>query len=261
MTLPFLKWAGSKRQLLPDLRKYVPSDYSVYFETFLGGGALFFDIAPRRAVLADANWELIETYRAVRDYVEELIKLLSKYPRDRDVYYKIRDESTNDRSSIEIGARFIYINRCGFNGLWRENKKGQCNVPFGDMKAPVCDAERLRACSKILKNAEIFHLDFSVAMRAKDGDFCYFDPPYVPLNATSNFVAYTSKGFSSENQVRLRDLALRLRSRGVHVLLSNSNAPVVRSLYQDFEIKEVMARRGINSKADGRGKIKELLIR
>lgn len=263
MTAPFIKWVGGKRQLLPELRARVPSKFGRYFEPFVGGGALFFDLAPELASLTDMNERLVRTYRGVRDDVNGVIALLSEYPHEERFYYDLRAVDIDTRSDVEVAARFIYLNKTCFNGLYRENKAGRFNVPFGRYTNPtICDEEALRACSEALKGAHIAVLDFEAAVAdAEAGDFVYFDPPYVPLTATSNFTSYTSGGFTQADQLRLRNLALDLKRRGVNVLLSNSSTGAVRELYADgFVVEEVSARRAVNSKASGRGAVKELLV-
>jgi len=264
VTQPCIKWAGGKRQLLPEIRKHVPKKFGRYFEPFIGGGALFFDLEPCGATLCDQNERLVRTYIGVRDDVEGVIRLLSTYPYKKSFYMKTRALSTTRMSGAEQAAWFLYLNRAGFNGLYRVNKKNEFNVPFGRYENPtICDAERLRECSKALGSAVIAKCDFQKMLDgARKGDFVYFDPPYVPLSATSNFTSYTDKGFGPADQVRLRDVALSLKKRGVHVLLSHSSAPMVRDLYASgFQIFPVTATRAINSKTEKRGAIAELLIK
>jgi DNA adenine methylase len=261
---PFLKWAGGKRQLLPALLERVPAHYDgTYFEPFLGGGALFFALRPRRAVLADVNERLIRTYEGVRNDVESVIALLEKYPHDPKFFYEQREVDIDARSDAEVAAWFIYLNKTGYNGLYRVNRRNRFNVPFGRYVNPaICDKSTLRACAAALRGVELLVEDFeAVTERAKPGDFVYFDPPYVPLSATSSFTSYTSGGFGLPEQTRLRDVAKQLKQRRVHVLLSNSSAPFIRELYgEGFEIEEVSATRFVNSRASARGAIPELLI-
>ncbi|EYF02183.1 DNA adenine methylase [Chondromyces apiculatus] len=261
---PFLKWVGGKRQLLPELSPRIPADYGTYHEPFVGGGALFFHARPHRAVLSDANERLIRTYRGVRDAVEEVIDLLSSYPHDRAFFLEMRGIDIDARSDAEVAAWFIYLNRTGFNGLYRVNRSNVYNVPFGDYTSPViCDAENLRACAEALRATTLRCESFEKVLdRARPGDFVYFDPPYVPLSASSNFTSYTRGGFGMTEHERLRDVAWKLKARGVHVLLSNSSAPEVHALYGErFELASVGAARAVNCKASGRGKVQELIIR
>jgi DNA adenine methylase len=261
---PFIKWVGGKRQLLSSLEPRVPSRFNSYHEPFVGGGALFFHLLPENAVLSDTNERLVRTYRGIRDAVEDVVTLLSSYPHDRDFFLQMRTVDIDAKSDVEVAAWFIYLNRTGFNGLYRVNRNNVYNVPFGDYDNPtICDADNLRACARALKHADIRHASFeSVLDRARPGDFVYFDPPYVPLSASSSFTAYTSGGFGMAEQEKLRDVARDLKARGVRVLLSNSSAPDVYRLYEDgFELAEVGATRAINCKGSGRGRIQELIIR
>jgi DNA adenine methylase len=272
---PFIKWAGGKRQLLAQLSRYVPERFNRYIEPFVGGGAVFFELASRlpvvsgdvalpRALLADVNERLVRTYCGVRDSVDEVIARLREYRHDEGCYYQVRETPIDAAGDAEVAAWFIYLNKIGFNGLYRVNRKNRFNVPFGRHKNPtICDEVTLRACSRALRGVDVRVADFEVtAAQAKPGDLVYFDPPYVPLSMTSSFTSYTSVGFDTQCQIRLRDLALRLKQQGVHVLLSNSSAGLVRELYQaDFELIEVSATRLVNSKATRRGAITELVIR
>jgi DNA adenine methylase len=260
---PFLKWAGGKRQLLPSLLRHAPANPPRYFEPFVGGGALFFAMRPEKAVLADVNERLIRAYEGVRKSVDEVIRLLRSYPHDPEFFYSFRQKDIDDDTDAEVAAWFIYLNKTGFNGLYRVNRRNRFNVPFGRYANPtICNEPTLRTCAAALVGADLRVQDFeSVVERAKAGDFVYFDPPYVPLSTTSSFTSYTSQGFGDAEQIRLRDTALRLKERGVSVLLSNSSAPSVRKLYADgFAVTEVSATRLVNSKATARGAIVELLI-
>lgn len=266
---PFLKWVGGKRGLLPTLNAHAPSNFGRYHEPFVGGGALFFHLAhrrtlPRGAILSDNNARLIRAYRGVRNCVEDVITRLRSYPHDKDFYLRMRETPVDDGSDAEVAAWFIYMNRTGYNGLYRVNQQNRFNVPFGDYQNPkICDPEGLRACSRALSCAELRCEPFDlVAERAEPGDFVYFDPPYVPLSATSSFTSYTASGFGLVHQQKLADVARALKGRGVHVLVSNSSAPLVRELYREgFVAVEVQAARSVNSRGNGRGKIAELLMR
>jgi DNA adenine methylase len=260
---PFIKWVGGKRQILHALLAKVPQKISTYFEPFVGGGALFFALSPKLAVLSDQNERLVHAYRGVRDDVEGVIELLSTYPHDRDFFLEMRKRSIDYSPDVDVAAWFIYLNKVGFNGLYRVNAKNVFNVPFGSYDNPmICNADLLRACSKVLCGIDIRHSDFgAVADWAKSGDFVYFDPPYVPLSTTSSFVGYTDKGFGPNDQIRLRDVAFALKERGVNVLLSNSSAGFVRKIYGGrFVCEEVMAARNVSCKAATRKKIAELII-
>lgn len=261
---PFIKWVGGKRQLMPELLRRIPGTYGRYFEPFVGGGALFFELAPRAASLTDVNRRLIRTYRGVRDDVEGVISLLTGYPHTSEFFYELRASAVDSGTDVEVAAWFIYLNRTCFNGLYRVNRKNGFNVPFGRYTNPtICDYEGLRACALALQGATLEVSDFEAAVAdAQTGDLVYFDPPYVPLSVTSSFTSYTADGFGSADQKRLRELASALKQRGVHVLLSNSSAGLVRDLYADgFQVDEVSASRRVNSKASGRGAVVELLIR
>lgn len=264
--VPMLKWAGGKRQLLPEIGKHISADFAGrYFEPFLGGGAVFFDLTTTMAptsYLGDANAELITTYTAVRDDVEAVIAALRAHARQHseEHYYAVRAQTV--RSAASVAARMIYLNRTCFNGLYRVNKAGKFNVPFGKYANPtVCDEDNLRACSRVLKYAELACADFaSVLAVARSGDLVYLDPPHVPVSETGDFTAYTAAGFGVADQERLVGVARRLKETGVQVLLSNADLPAVRKLYDGFEMRSVKARRNINSKGGKRGTVGELLI-
>jgi DNA adenine methylase len=268
---PFLKWVGGKRQLLWAIRERVPRSYSGrYFEPFLGGGALFFDLmstperAPREAVLADTNARLIRAYKGVRDDLKKVLRSLKSRGNTKEEYYRTRDQDIDEsESDAEVAAWLIYLNKTGYNGLYRVNSRNRFNVPFGRYEKPAFyDPETLKRCADALATADIRLEDFEKATaKAKKNDFVYFDPPYVPLSATSSFASYTKGGFDLDEQRRLRDVARSLKKRGVHVLLSNSSAPEVFELYKNgFTITEVRATRVVNSKASGRGAVTEVLI-
>jgi DNA adenine methylase len=259
---PFLKWAGGKGQLLAALRPFVPTAYERYFEPFLGGGALFFDRLPKRGVLSDVNAEIVECYAAVRDQVEKLIVSLGRHRYDADHYYATRDTDPASLSPVERAARTIFLNKTGFNGLYRVNRAGKFNVPFGRYAKPlICDPENLRACSAALAKVELAVCDFEeAASRARAGDFVYFDPPYVPVSRTSAFTAYAAGGFGPKEQARLAEVFERLALRGARVLLSNSDVPEIRQLYRGYRIERVRATRAINSNASRRGPVSEVLV-
>jgi DNA adenine methylase len=263
---PFVKWVGGKRQILGELRREAPARFVRYHEPFLGGGALFFHLRPKRAILTDSNERLIRTYRGVQNNVEEVIGLLKEHQLRHNRRYFLATRAAPDvdgGSDAEVAAWFIYLNRTGYNGLYRVNSRNVFNVPPGNYKKPkICDEDNLRACARALRGARLAVSSFErVVRRAKPDDFVYFDPPYVPLTRTSNFTDYTSKGFGEAEQTKLRDVARALRDKGVHVLLSNSSAPLVHQLYSDFRRIQVSARRAVNSQADGRGPVQELLLK
>lgn len=265
---PFLKWAGGKTQLLGELLARRPAPFNTYFEPFLGSGALFFALFRagliRHAVLSDLNRELIDTYIAIRDYVEDVIALLRDYPYDRAFYYALRERDPWALSLPERAARMIYLNKTGYNGLYRVNAQGKFNVPFGRYKSPrYFDAENLRAVSCALQGVTLRWTHFtSVLDEAHEGDWVYFDPPYLPLSATANFTEYYAEGFGLREHELLRDLCSALSARGVFVMLSNSDCEAARKLFAapHFYVHVVMASRAINSKGTQRGKISELLV-
>lgn len=269
---PFLKWVGGKSQLLAQLRSEIPNPMNCYFEPFVGGGALFFDMLPKQATLIDTNEELINAYSVVRDQVEDLIEALKEFRYDSELFYQVRNADRSDSyrdqnnwTPLRRAARLIYLNRTCFNGLYRVNSRGQFNVPFGRYSNPtILDVTTLRACSAALYQTNLVVGNFAlVETMATAGDFIYFDPPYVPLSDTASFTSYTKSGFGPNEQAALRDCARRLVERGVKVLISNSDTPLIRELYaaEPFEIRTVFASRAVNSKAERRGKVAEVLIR
>jgi len=263
---PFLKWAGGKRQLLHELLARLPRTFNAFHEPFLGGGALFFRLFSKglltRACISDINRPLIETYLAVRDSTEEVIACLGMHRNEENYYYSVRDRDPERLSSAERAARIIYLNKTCYNGLYRENSSGRFNVPWGRHKNPlICDEATLCADAVALRSADIGCREFKTVLdRAEPGDLVYFDPPYHPVSGTAYFTAYDRSGFGESDQIALRDLLERLASRAIHVILSNSDTPFVRNLYQGLAIHEVKAQRAINSKASRRGKVGELII-
>jgi DNA adenine methylase len=279
--IPFIKWVGGKRQLLPQIKQRIPKNFGTYHEPFLGAGALFFDLEKDSARVNDLNLELVNVYETIRDDVDSLIKELNhhKSKNSKDYYYEIRDwdrsPSYTKLSPVKKAARFIYMNKVGYNGLYRVNSKGQFNVPYGRYKNPsIFDEDLLRKISTYLnsKDVKFSSVDFEEAVKdVKQGDFVYFDPPYDPLTKTSSFTKYHKDGFSSEDQKRLKRCADALVHKGAKVILSNSNTKFINDLYNNkiddaksdvkyFIIELIEARRSINSVADKRGKIKEVLI-
>jgi len=234
----------------------------------VGGGALFFTLADRgrfeRAVLNDFNGELMDCYRAIRDFPEDIINRLGQRPVNKKTFLELRAQMPKDLDPATRAARTIYLNKTGFNGLFRVNKKGEFNVPWGKCKSTkrVLDAANLRRCSEVLNRfVSLLSVDFANAVQgAGDGDVVYFDSPYIPLNATSNFTSYTSDGFTLDDQYRLAAYFKELVKAGVYVLASNSDTEITRKLYEGFEMHQIQARRCINSKGDKRGTVRELLI-
>lgn len=268
MTYPFLKWAGGKRQLLPAILNRLPSEMGTFYEPFLGGGAVLFALARegcfRKAVVNDVNQELVHTYETLRssEGVNGVIALLKTYPYERTFYDEMRARIPANLTPVEAAARFIYLNRTGFNGLYRVNKDGRFNVPFGAYTNPtICDDSNLLAVRDCLKDVTFESRDFEESVApATAGDVVYFDPPYLPKSATSNFTSYTEKGFSLAEHRRLAALFRRLADRGVRCLLSNSDVPLTRELYEGLKVETVDARRNINSDGDGRGAVTEILV-
>ena len=262
---PFVKWVGGKRQLLNVLNAAAPAKFGRYFEPFVGGGALFFSRLPELATISDANPELINCYQIVRDDVDALIRSLRRHKNEEEHFYAVRAKDTATMTPVQRASRFIFLNKTCFNGLYRENKSGQFNAPFGKYANPkIVDADNLHAISKYLREQEIdiFCAGYqNVLDRATSGDFIYFDPPYAPMTKTANFASYTKGGFSLDNQAELAAAFSELTRRGVHVMLSNSNTEVIRDLYRGFQIQTVHATRAINCKGSGRRKeANEVLI-
>lgn len=291
---PFLKWAGGKRQLLPELRRYYPASFNAYIEPFVGSGAVFFDLAARGrlaarpVLLADTNADVVGCYQALRREPDAVIAALGALAREHDrrgvaFYYEVRDGRFNPGRlartggarrgyPAELAAMLIYLNRTGFNGLFRLNTQGVFNVPAGRYERPrICDHENLRAVARVLAQpgVRVRQQSFErVLAQAAPGDFLYFDPPYAPVSTTASFTAYTSGGFGEEDQRELQRVIVALAGRGCQVLLSNSTAPLVRELYAEapearaagLSVRTVLARRAINSRASARGTVREYLI-
>lgn len=263
---PFLKWAGGKTALLSTLLAYAPLSFANYHEPFLGGGALFFALYRQQritqAFLSDINAELIDAYRALQQDVEAVIRVLETYPHDKDFYYHLRGLDPATLPLPTRAARMIYLNKTGYNGLYRVNRAGKFNVPFGRYKNPnYKDFANLRAVSKALQQAQLFCGSFEMVLEhARPGDFVYFDPPYDPLSKTANFTQYHANGFGRQDQERLAQVFHELTQRGVWAMLSNADTPFIRALYQDFAILSVQAPRFINSKGNRRGPQSEVLV-
>ncbi|MGI6156223.1 MAG: DNA adenine methylase [Enterococcus lemanii] len=272
---PFTKWTGGKRQLLPKLRDKIASienTIPTYFEPFVGGGALLFDLQPKKAVINDYNSDLVSAYKVIKDEPQKLLGILEQHQENnsKDYYLFIREMDRNGKieqlSEVERVARFLYMLRVNFNGLYRVNSKGQFNVPYGRYKNPkIANPENIFSVSDYLNNNQVlmYNGDFEEAVKqASSGDLVYFDPPYAPVNETSSFTSYTANGFNEADQIRLRDLFVTLDKKGVYVMLSNSSVPLIHDLYSDYNynIDIVGATRMINSKPSGRGKVDEVII-
>ena len=269
---PFLKWAGGKQQLLPQLEPLFPQKFHRYIEPFVGGGAVFFHLwnsgrLPKEVYLFDSNEELINTYLMVRDEVDKLIDLLTLHreKHSREYYYFIRnlDRKPSTRlSDVERAARTIYLNKTCYNGLYRVNSKGQFNVPMGRYKNPaILNAELLRAASLALQGVNLKVLDFRrLPEISHSRDFIYFDPPYDPISKSANFTSYTRGNFNDADQQELARVFRELNEKGCYCMLSNSHTPFILELYRGFRIEVVQAPRTINANANGRGSVKEVVV-
>jgi len=273
---PFVKWVGGKRQLLGQFRSmglYPPQEFNptvnTYFEPFVGGGAMFFDLLPLKASINDINSELVVTYTTIRDNAENLISELNsgKYIYDKDVFLNIRAWELEGVSEIKRAARFIYLNRTAFNGMYRVNKSGKFNVPFGRYSNPqICDENNIRRVAEVLKNTKVSNTSYKYILdEAKKGDFVYFDPPYYPVSKTSSFTTYSNDVFLEKEQEELKDVFIELHNRGCFVMLSNSDTPFIEKSFSKYSkdgvvINRVSANRAINSNASKRGKVFEILV-
>ena len=268
MLSPVLKWAGGKRKLLPSMIERIPDNFSGYVEPFVGGGAMFFELRSRNliagAVLSDVNSDLISLYTIIRDKPEQLIESLVNidYRNNREDFNRAREEFNSDPLPVRKAALMIYLNRHCFNGLYRVNFSGKFNVPFGRYNNPVIPGkEQIMEVSGSLKNVDLKCCDFENSIReAGERDFVYLDPPYQPISETSSFTSYSSGGFEEEGQRRLAKVFRDASSSGVFLMISNSDSPLIRELYSDFKISNILAARNINSNGKGRGKINEVLI-
>ncbi|MDD2502867.1 MAG: DNA adenine methylase [Clostridia bacterium] len=268
LVMPIVKWVGGKRQIIDDITKCIPK-FSTYYEPFLGGGAVLFELQPKKAVVNDQNEELMNMYTVIRDNVEDLIHLLAQHKNDKEHFYKVRELDRDKKlyatlSNIEKAARIIYLNKTCYNGLFRVNRAGEFNTPFGKYKNPkILDEVTLRAVSHYLNHSKIRLLneDFEVSLKGiRKGAFVYFDPPYDPISDTASFTGYDKGGFGKEEQIRLKKVCDRLNERGIKFLLSNSATDFILDLYKDYIITFVKARRAINSIAEKRGEVDEVLV-
>lgn len=266
---PIIKWAGGKRQLLGEILPLFPEKYERYIEPFIGGGAVLFAHAPRTAIVNDLNSELINLYTVIKSDSDSLISVLSTYKNEKEFFYEIRNQDREKdfkkKSRVERAARFIFLNRTCFNGLYRVNSRGEFNVPYGKYKSPIiCNKELIKEISKYFNENDIsfYNVDFEeIIKKSKQGDFIYLDPPYDPISETSSFTAYDKNGFDKEEQLRLRDALKEADERCVKWLLSNSATDFIKDIYNDWNVVEIDANRNINSKGDKRGKVKEVLIK
>lgn len=272
---PFIKWVGGKRGLLEQILPLFPTEFKNYYEPFLGGGSLFFELyskgllKDKRVVLSDINDELINAYKVVKDSPNELLENLKNYKKQhsKEFYYKIReldrDENFKNISPIDRATRFIYLNKTCFNGLYRVNKRGYFNTPIGSYKNPnIVESEVILSASEALQDVIILNQSFDEVVNMADAnDLVYFDPPYYPLNETSNFTSYDSNCFLENEQKKLFEVFKILDDKGCFVIESNSDTEFIKNLYREFDIKTVYMNRFINSKSSSRGKISEVLIR
>ncbi|MBU1657473.1 DNA adenine methylase [bacterium] len=272
---PFVKWVGGKRGLLSQIIPLIPKEFNNYFEPFVGGGALFFELyslgllKDKNVYLFDINAELINAYNVVKKNPSELIKNLKEFKEkhSKEFYYEVRaldrEENFLKKSDVFRATRFIYLNKTCFNGLYRVNSKGYHNVPMGSYKNPnICDELVIYSASEALQNATILNSSYKDVMRhvTKD-DFVYFDPPYYPLTPTSSFTAYSENTFLEKEQIELFEVFKKLDEKSVFVAHSNSDTEFIKNLYKEFFLKDIQANRFINSKSSGRGKISEVLAR
>jgi DNA adenine methylase len=267
---PFLKWVGGKRQLMSTILQHLPDKMEdlQYIEPFIGGGAVLFHLQPKRVIINDFNAELVNVYKVVRDDVEALIAHLKNHKNEVEYFYKIRELDRNpgleNLSDVERASRILFLNKTCFNGLYRVNKAGYFNVPFGRYKTPnFINESTLRADSQYLNqaNIEILNLDFAeVLEKTDDKSFVYLDPPYQPVSKSSNFTGYVQGGWDETEQIRLRECCDLLHAKGVKFLLSNSSAKFITDQYRNYNIKLVKANRAINSVGSQRGEVDEVLI-
>lgn len=271
LVAPVVKWVGGKRQLLPEILKYIPKfGNNKYYEPFIGGGALLFELQPKNAVINDSNLELINLYKVIKYQLEELIYDLQKHHNNAEYFYHVRELDRDHlayglMSDVEKASRLLFLNKTCFNGLFRVNRAGEFNAPFGNYKNPnIINDSTLKAVHNYFNSSNIdFRVgDFALALiDIKKNDFVYFDPPYDPVSSSANFTGYTNNGFGRCEQIRLKELCDSLNSRGIKFLLSNSSTDFIKDLYKDYIIEDVMARRVINSNAALRGEINEVLVR
>jgi len=269
LVTPVVKWVGGKRQIIDQIIKYVPKNFSTYYEPFLGGGAVLFELQPRKAVVNDVNSELINLYEVIKDNVEELIEDLKQHRNEEDYFYAIREldrdkDKYNKLTPVQRASRIIYLNKTCYNGLFRVNKAGEFNTPFGNYKNPnIVNEITLRAVSNYFNKAKITFTckDFEEVLKgARKGAFVYLDPPYYPVSDTASFTGYDKGGFDSDEQVRLKKACDKLNEKDIKFLLSNSATDFIKDLYKDYRIEVIQAKRAINSKADKRGEIDEVLV-
>lgn len=264
---PFIKWVGGKRQLMDEIKANLPKKFGRYFEPFIGGGAVLFELGLENAVINDYNAELVNVYKTIKSNPLDLIDDLKKHENTEDYYYAIRGLDRDDQAFAKLtnaqrASRFIYLNKTGYNGLYRVNSKNQNNVPFGRYKTPnILDEANIMACSQALQSTTILQGDFeNIKSLIQKGDFVYLDPPYAPLTKTSSFVSYTDQGFDDAMQIKVKNLCDYIDSIGAYFMLSNSSATMILDLYKDYNVKLVDANRALNCVGDKRGSVKEVLV-
>jgi len=265
---PVVKWVGGKRQLLSEIKPLIPEEYGKYCEPFIGGGAVLFSEKPNSAIVNDSNSELINLYKTIRDNVEELIVELGTHENKAEHFYSVREwdraEEYGERTAIEKAARLLFLNKTCYNGLYRVNNAGEFNSPFGRYKNPnIVNDIALRAMSKYFNKSDIAILngDFEdVLSKLEKNDFVYIDPPYDAVSSTSSFTGYTENGFGKESQRRLRAFCSVLNDKEIKFMLSNSDTEFINGLYEGFTIRTIQAKRSINSRANGRGNVNEVLV-
>ena len=267
---PVVKWVGGKRQLMNQIDALLPKKISTYYEPFIGGGAVLFYLKPQKAVVSDLNGELINLYTVIKNNTDELIEDLKRHKNESQYFYEIReqdrDKSIFDKlTNVERASRLIYLNKTCFNGLFRVNSSGEFNTPFGNYKNPnIVNEPTLRAVSNYFNKADVAFCcqDYAITLQeAKKGSFAYLDPPYDPVSDTSSFTGYNKGGFNRNEQIRLKEACDKLDSKGVKFLLSNSSTKFIKDLYKGYDIITVQAKRSINSVAEKRGEIEEVLVR
>lgn len=270
LATPFVKWVGGKRQVLKEIEKYIPAKYSRFYEPFVGGGAVLFFLQPRKAVINDSNDELINLYEVIKKAPEELIEDLKRHENEAEYFYRIRGldrdkDFYQELNNIQRASRIIYLNKTCYNGLFRVNSAGEFNTPFGRYKNPnIVNEITIRAVSNYLSknDVRILNTDYEKSLaHIRKGAFVYFDPPYDPVSGSSNFTGYTKGGFDRCEQERLKQVSDRLNEKGIKFLLSNSSTDFIKDLYSDYIIHTIEATRSVNSKASGRGKIAEVLVK
>ncbi len=267
--MPFVKWAGGKRQILDQIMEFVPETFSTYYEPFLGGGAVLFALQPQKAVVNDICAELMLVYEIIREDVEGLLADLRRHKNEKDYFYCIRaldryPQKYKKLTPVQRASRMLYLNKTCFNGLYRVNKKGQFNVPFGNYKKPnIINEDILKAAGAYFNQAEIKFTcqDFAAVLEEVErDDFVYLDPPYDPVSETAGFTGYDKDGFGRKDQIRLKECCDMLHKKGVRFLLSNAATQFILDLYRDYKIEIIQAKRAISARAEGRGEVNEVLV-